>query len=72
MADIKIYIASIEQFDTATLIDSWLRLTPYKYLVPASIQGPERQKHVSDFEILLGLLKNVYGVASPDPEWLQS
>jgi hypothetical protein len=72
MADIKIYIGSIEQFDTATLIDAWLRLTPYKYLVPASIQGPERQKHISDFEILLGLLKNVYGVASPDPEWLQS
>jgi len=43
LADIKIYIGSIEQFDTATLIDAWLRLTPYKYLVPASIQGPERQ-----------------------------
>jgi len=42
-------------------------LTPYKNLVPATIQGPERQKHFSDFEVLLGLLKNVYGVASPDP-----
>jgi hypothetical protein len=62
MADIKTYIGSIKQVDTATLIDAWLRLTPYKYLVPASIQGPERQKHISDFEALLGLLKNVYGV----------
>ena len=66
-ADIELYIAGIDQVDKTDLIDAWLRLTPYKNLVPASIQGPERQKHVSDFEIILGLLKNVYGVASPDP-----
>jgi hypothetical protein len=66
-ADIEVYIAGIDQVDKAELIDAWLRLTPYKNLVPASIQGPERQKHMSDFEAILGLLKNVYGVASPDP-----
>jgi hypothetical protein len=66
-ADIELYIAELEEVDPAELIDAWLRLTPYKNLVPASIQGPERQKHISDFEAILGLLKNVYGVASPDP-----
>ncbi|MBV9303274.1 MAG: hypothetical protein JOY62_00490 [Acidobacteriaceae bacterium] len=66
-ADVELYIASIDQVDKSELIDAWLRLTPYKNLVPASIQGPERKKHVSDFEAILGLLKNVYGVASPDP-----
>ena len=65
--DIDLYITDIDQVDKAELIDAWLRLTPYKNLVPASIQGPERQKHVSDFEAILGLLKNVYGVAYPDP-----
>lgn len=65
--DIESYIAAISQVDRAELIDAWLRLTPYKNLVPASIQGPERQRHISDFEAILGLLKNVYGVASPDP-----
>ena len=65
--DIERYIAGIDQVDRAELIDAWLRLTPYKNLVPGSIQGPERQKHISDFEAILGLLKNVYGVASPDP-----
>ncbi len=64
--DIEMYITGIDQVDHAELIDAWLRLTPYKNLVPASIQGPERQKHISDFEAILGLLKNVYGVASPD------
>ena len=65
-ADIELYIAGIDSVDPAELINAWLRLTPYKNLVPAAIQGPERQKHISDFEAILGLLKNVYGVASPD------
>ena len=66
-ADIELYIAGIDQVDNTQLIDAWLRLTPYKNLVPASIQGPERKKHISDFEAILGLLMNVYGVSSPDP-----
>lgn len=65
--DIEKYIAGIDQVDRAELIDAWLRLTPYKNLVPGSIQGPERQKYISDFEAILGLLKNLYGVPSPDP-----
>lgn len=66
-SDIEEYISGIEhEVDRTELIDAWLRLTPYKNLVPASIQGPERQKHISDFEAILGLLRNVYGVASPD------
>lgn len=65
-SDIDLYITGIDQVGRAELIDAWLRLTPYKNLVPASIQGPERHRHISDFEAILGLLKNVYGVASPD------
>lgn len=63
--DVETYINTLD-IDHADLIDAWLRLTPYKNLVPGSIQGPERQKHISDFEAILGLLKNVYGVAFPD------
>jgi hypothetical protein len=65
-ADIELYVGSIDQGERRLLVDAWLRLTPYKNLVPASVQGPERQRHVSDFEAILGLLKNLYGVASPD------
>lgn len=64
-SDIDAYINGLD-IDHAQLVDAWLRLTPYKNLVPGSIQGPERQKHISDLEAILGLLKNVYGVASPD------
>lgn len=67
-ADIELYISGIVDVDRAELIDAWLRLTPYMNLVPASIPGPERHKHISDFEAILGLMKNVYGVASPDQD----
>ena len=66
MADVESYISTIDDVDRVELIDAWLRLTPYKNLVPASVQGPERQRHFSDIEAILGLLRNVYGVASPD------
>lgn len=65
MADVETYIDGLNDVGRVELLDAWLRLTPYKNLVPASIQGPERERHVSDFEAILGLLKNVYGVASP-------
>ncbi len=65
-ADIELYIVTLDQGDRRLLVDCWLRLEPYKNLVPASFQGPERQRHISDFEAILGLLKNLYGVASPD------
>lgn len=68
MADIETYIDGLNGIDRPQLIDAWLRLAPYKNLVPASIQGPERQKHISDFEAILGLLRNVYGVSSPTQE----
>ncbi len=66
MADIRLYIAELQSIDRVQLVDAWLRLSPYRNLVPASVQGPERQRHISDVEAILGLLRNVYGVASPD------
>ncbi len=65
-ADVELYIAGVAHGDARSLVDAWLRLQPYLNLVPASVQGPERQRHTSDFEAILGLLKNLYGVASPD------
>ncbi len=67
-ADIELYIATVDQGDSRSLVDAWLRLTPYMNLVPASVQGPERQRHISDLEAILGLLKNLYGVASPNQD----
>ena len=65
--DIETYVNGLE-IDPALLVDAWIRLAPYKNLVPGAIQGPERQRHISDIEAILGLLKNVYGVSSQNPD----
>ena len=66
--DIERYIDGLDSVNRAELIDAWSRLTPYKNLVPTAVRAPDREKHISDFEAILGLLKNVYGVASPDQD----
>ena len=66
-ADLDLYLSGLGS-DKRTIVEAWLRLTPYRHLVPDSARRAERQLYLSDLEILLTLLKNEYGVASPDPD----
>lgn len=66
-ADLDLYLAQLTARRRKT-IETWLRLRPYRNLVPARAGDPERTLYLSDFEILLGLLKTEYGVAEPDPD----
>jgi len=50
------------------VIDAWLRLTPYRNLIPGSARRAERELYLHDLEVLLRLLKNECGVAGPDPD----
>ena len=62
-ADVELYLNQLEM-DTALMLETWLRLMPYKNIVPPSFEGAEREKHESDIRAILMLLTNVYGVAS--------
>jgi hypothetical protein len=64
-ADLDLYLSSLGN-DKRTVIDSWLRLTPYRHLVPSDARRAERELYLMDLETLLTLLKNEYGVAAPD------
>lgn len=64
-ADLDLYLSALGN-DKKTIIEAWLRLTPYRHLVPGSARGPERKLYLSDLETLLKLLKNEYGAAAPD------
>ena len=66
-ADLDLYLAGMMD-SKRTILDTWLRLSPYRNLIPASIQGVEKRLYLSDFETLMELLKNEYGVSSPDPD----
>lgn len=66
-ADLILYLSALMD-NRRVIVDTWLRLTPYRNLVPNTAVGPERDQYLSDFEALLQLLKNEAGVADPDPD----
>ncbi len=66
-ADLDLYLAGLFE-NKRVVIDTWVRLAPYKNLVPASVRGVERRLYITDLEALLELLKDVHAVAAPDPD----
>lgn len=66
-ADLDLYLSALGA-NKAAVIDAWLRLTPYRNLIPGSARRAERELYLHDLEVLLRLLKNEYGVAGPDPD----
>jgi len=66
-ADLDLYLAGLNG-NRRTILDTWIRLTPYRGLIPSVVREVERRHYLSDLETILELLKNEYGVASPDPD----
>lgn len=64
-ADLDLYLSALPD-ERRRVIDTWLRLEPFRTVVPSSATNSETQLYLGDFRILLGLLKNAYGVAGPD------
>jgi hypothetical protein len=66
-ADLDLYLAALLE-NKSVILETWLRLAPYRNLVPSAIPAVERKLYLTEFETLLELLKNEYGVAVPDPD----
>jgi hypothetical protein len=66
-ADLDLYLSQFAARKRTT-VETWLRLTPYRNLIPTRTGEPERSLYLSDFEALLELLKAEYGVAEPDSD----
>ena len=66
-ADLDLYLSGLEG-NRRTILETWIRLAPYRNLVPSSAREVERQLYLGDLETILELLKGEYGVASPDPD----
>ncbi len=64
-ADLGLYLSALSE-DRCRIVDTWLRLEPFRTLVPSSATRAETELYYGDFRILLALLKNEYGVAGPD------
>ena len=66
-ADLDLYLSSF-QYDRRTILETWIKLSPYRNLVPTSVGEPERSLYLADLEALLELLKRQYDVCGPDPD----
>ncbi len=66
-ADLDLYLSQFYE-NKVQVLETWLRLTPYRNLVPNSVRGVERRLYLADLEALLELLKSEYGVCGPDPD----
>lgn len=66
-ADLDLYISQLP-VPKRTVVETWARVCPHRNLIPAGTPAIERDLYLLDVETLLELLKNEYGVASPDPD----
>ena len=64
-ADLDVYLTGLVQ-ERAAVIDTWLRLNPYRNLVPANAPRGDQELFLLDFRAVLEVLRNEYGVAVPD------
>ena len=54
--DLNLYLTDSGS-DPALVVDNWLRLEPYRRLIPASAPREERELYISDIEMLLDLIR---------------
>ena len=66
-ADLDLYLSSLAG-NRSAILDTWVRLQPYRGLLPADARLVERELYMTDLETILELLRNEYGVACPDPD----
>jgi len=66
-ADLDLYLSTLAE-DKRTVLENWQRLEPYRNLWPKSATSVEKRLFISDLTSLLELLRNVHGVARPDPD----
>ena len=65
-ADLEDYLAGLEE-NISGILANWIRLAPYRNLIPARAREVEKQLYLTDLEVVLELLKFDHDVASPDP-----
>jgi hypothetical protein len=65
-SDLEDYLAGLEE-DINSILANWIRMAPYRNLIPARAREVERQLYLTDLEVVIELLKFDHDVASPDP-----
>lgn len=66
-ADLDVYLSGLPD-NREVVLENWLKLAPYRNLIPASVRGVERKLYITDLTSLLVVLKSGGAVAGPDPD----
>ena len=64
-SDLELYLAGLPD-PRATVLENWIKLAPYRNLIPASVRGVERRLYIEDLTTLLEALKSAAGAGGPD------
>ena len=65
-ADLELYLSALYD-GRSRVVETWLRLEPFRSLAPSSATKAEADLYLSDFRLLLELLRHECGVAVQDP-----
>lgn len=66
-ADLDLYLAGLFE-DRRVVVETWIRLAPYRNLLPTGVRPTEKRLYLADFAALLDLLKAATGVVEPGPD----
>ena len=64
-ADLMLYLSGLMD-ERRRVVATWLRIEPFRAMIPSSATKAESELYLADFRILLGLLRNEYGVFESD------
>jgi hypothetical protein len=63
--DLDTYLSSIDD-NKRLVVETWLKIMPFRNLQPGAARGVEADLFLADFRVLLELLRSEYGAAEPD------
>ena len=63
--DLDLYLSGLPD-KREVVIENWIRLAPYRNLIPGSVRGVERKLYITDLKALLEVLKNATAGGAPD------
>lgn len=64
--DLEIYLSGLPD-KREVVLENWIKLAPYRNLIPSSVRGVERKLYTSDLTALLRVLRNAAAAGGPDP-----
>ena len=64
-ADLDLYLSGLPD-NREIVLENWLKLAPYRNLIPSSVRGIERRLYITDLTALLVVLRSGAAGAGPD------